>query len=797
MQRSPKKLAMTERRREDAAYNLFVARVIRVDYERNIVSLLNQFTNESIDSVSCLPCSASSAESTEIVTPEIGSLCIACNFETRAGFANVAIVTWITSGSLSGIDAIATRPLDDVPGRSNRVRGVYRKTYPGDRTTVLTDGYTEKHDDGWDKTSADFAREKQDPFRRSKIMTNGRELSFNDSGLSMTGFVHRPGASATDISPLLLPDGSQEWILYLSGTTQDGTTRYTKGTPDMIPLVENTKKISEFALDYTIPIEALETSLMDTILGTTQDPWSRTTITTDPSGVAYDNESFMINQGWDHPTSGSKQALGPTLKEGSTPQRRAWMIEKSEGTFVGSNIFDASTYGKVLKPVIFSSKFGTDTSSSYTPVNKSADQVETRLAASAHSLRFPYETNTTRLDITKEGMVTFEIGSTLPKENIPIDKSTYEYPWGAGRSVEGNILGSVRLVVGKNREEEDALDITALGSTVIRLGADDTILPNTRRNLQTQIRGQKDTIGNRTLQSWAIPKQVNNKNVVQGDCGDLVNKVAMENVSLRAATDGGMFLRLGARHGAVKRRHLMNGYADGQGRTMQPITASTATGRIDSRSPGRPTYSPITTAQAGNAYDSSYQFHDLTKVGQSTFPSSQPDVGPYVWSGDPITGPSIANSTITSGMDTTGLSADIHAVRDVLLRIGKNTQNNQSLLLDLDGGIVAAVGTDTQGRSLTAALDGGIEGTIGSNKAGKAVRLEIDGDIDLTINGNLQLNVTGDIVVDGVRILHTAKLSHTVKSCVIATSATVMHIEDTPNKVPNSGLRSAVDPIVH
>lgn len=783
--RRPTRLSPAEHTRSDVAYNLFQAKVIRVDYERMIVSLLNLHSNQIIDGVCLLPSSGSSPESTEVVMPEIGSTCLACYLSMTAGYAQTVVVSWHLSSTTSGIDAVAVRPTEDTPGWSNRRRGVYRKTYPGERTTVLTDGFTEKHNAGWDKAASDFSREKQDPLKRTRIETNGRKLSFNDSGLSMEGFINRPGALETDITPKLLPDGSKEWILYLNGLSSDGITRYTEGAQDMIPLVERTEKIPEFALDYTVPIEVLETYLMDVILGTTSDPWARTLVLTDTSKVSYDSQSYMINQGWDHPSNAktlSAGIVGPTLKEGPTPQRRAWMIEKTEGTLVGSNLFDPSTYGKVLKPVIFNEKFGSNLASHYSPVTKTIDQAETRLAASAFSLRFPYETNTTRFDVTKEGMISFEIGATLPKENVPFDSYSYEYPWGAGRSIEGSILGSVRLLIGKNREEEDSLDLTTLGGTYLRLGADDTSLPTTRRSSKTQIRGQMDTVGDRTIQSWTKPKMVIDPlsgklvPVTQGDIGsnDLSEKHAMENVSLRAAMDGGMFLRLGARHTASKRRHLKNGYKDGLGRVAQSVFDES---RVDSHSPNRPTYGAST-----NNNDEIYKFHDLTMVGKSTFPDSKPEVGPYAWSGDPI-----------GDMRTTGLSADIHTVRDVLFRIGKNAQNGQSLLMDLDGGIVAAIGKDLKGRSLTASLDGGIEATIGSiTSTPKAVRLEMNGDVDITINGNLHLNVTGDIIVDGVRILQTAKIGIVNKSLVIVNAANVAMLESAPQRQFNQGGLQAV-----
>src|SRR5208282_520023 len=152
--------------------------------------------------------------------------------------------------------------------------------------------------------------------------------------------------------------------------------------------------------------------------------------------------------------------------ESITPARRGFIIEKSEGTLVGSNLFDSLTYGFPLTPVLtpytYDGRFGANFESGYLPV-PAADTlannfVYTRMATSVQSVRFPYEYNTTRWDTTKEGMLLFEVGSSIPKANNPFS-NTYEYPHGAGRSVEGHLVGSLKLVVGKNLDEEDAIDL--------------------------------------------------------------------------------------------------------------------------------------------------------------------------------------------------------------------------------------------------------------------------------------------------------------------------------------------------
>ena len=266
------------------------------------------------------------------------------------------------------------------------------------------------------------------------------------------------------------------------------------------------------------------------------------------------------------------------------------------GTLVGYNRLDKSTYGKILKPQLFgpskTSRFSSEPSFNYSEVASSTDHVETLLAATAFSLRFPMEYNSTRFDVTKEGLVLAELGATLPKENIGWDPGTYEHPHGAGRSLELHTVGSVKTVIGKNRDEEESLDMVTIGQVVMRLGSDDAALPNADRNAQMQVRGNADAIEARKLQYWTSPK------AKPGDAGDLENKTGMESISLRAATDGGVVLRLGARNPASKRRHLKNGYADGQGKTP---------GGANSRTSGRPTY---------GAGDSNYRNAAIITIGE-------------------------------------------------------------------------------------------------------------------------------------------------------------------------------------
>ena len=430
----------------------------------------------------------------------------------------------------------------------------------------------------------------------------------------------------------------------------------------------------------------------------------------------------------------------------------------------------------MLKPQLFVGtqaqpslgKFGTSVESGYNGVVDSTDHAEARLAASCLAIRFPYEQNTTRLNVTKEGLVQMEIGSTLPKENIPLQPlKGYEYPFGAGRSLEANLVGSAKMVIGKNRDEEEALDAQILGQTVLRLGADDTSAPNVKRNdggniHQTQIRSRKDLMGDRTLQYWtpAIPA---------GDAGSLTNKTGMESISLRGAFDGGTVLRLGAKNPQSKRRHLKNGYVDGLGTTPYGVGDKN---RVDSKS-YRADY---------GAGDSIYQFHDLTQAGTSILPAIF--TNPYVWSGTPVK----SSTQGSDPMSSHGLSLDVHAVRDVLLRLGANPDSLQSLLMDLAGGIVMSLGQDYLGRSITAAMDGGIEITIKPNKQGRALQLMIDGDIDITHRGNLHYYTGGDVNTEATTHRSIVKTDRVETQQKKVSASLTRDTTEAPDIVNNQGL---------
>jgi hypothetical protein len=142
-------------------------------------------------------------------------------------------------------------------------------------------------------------------------------------------------------------------------------------------------------------------------------------------------------------------------------------------------------------------------------------------------------------------------------------------------------------------------------------------------------------------------------------------------------------------------------------------------------------------------------------------------------------------------MDASGLSFDLHTVQDVLLRLGKNLTSGQSLLLDLAGGLVMALGKDNQGRSITAAMDGGMEITILPNAQNKAIRLNIIGDVDISHQGHLQYNCSGDIITDCGTYCSTVKLDRFLKQTNSFTKTNGVVRNESTELGNNEGFRPA------
>lgn len=732
----PQRMSPLEHTVEDTKYGIFVGAVDFVDYERQILSIRDLTTGILYERVELQP-----DDSTTVV--EEGKKCICTILSSTSGYIRVAVIQWLKSGTKLGVDAKAHRPKEQEQGKNLRKRFIYRKAYPGQNSNTTPGGFSSLEDEAWDHQSQDLTRDKVDQFRRTRTQTTGTNISVDEAGIFVSGQIDRPNS---DIEAINLPDGSSSQVLYLKPGSRFGT-----GSYNSIPLVEKLDRVQEFGLDYPVPQEAINTEEYTKVLGLTEDPFARTSVS---DGV--DDQTYVNNQVSDAPLDNNDLPVGSLKNDAQTYRRKGYIVEGHKGTLVGYNAFDKSTYGQVLKPTLFpmtkAGRFSTDVESGYLPVSRSTDEVETKVAASAFSMRFPYEYNTTRFDITKEGLFQFEVGSTIPKENIPIDSSSYEHPHGAGRSLEGHFVGSVKLVLGKNRDEEDSLDLATIGQVVLRLGSDDASAPDSRRDVSTQIRSKNDSILTRNMQFWKPTLKV-------GDAGSLENKSAVEKVSLRAAFDGGTILRLGARAPEALRKHLYNGYSDPQG-TQEFSTSDT--GRKDSRTSGRPTY---------GSGDNLYAFHDLTQAGKSVLNHS-----PYFWSGAPIT-----------NMDRHGLSLDVHAVRDILLRVGSNPDSGQSLAIDLGGGMVAYLGKDKQSRSITATLEGGAEITISSNNEGNALQLEMNGNVNIYCKGNWTQVISGDYYIESNNHTEVTNIENVTKAMNIRQSAMVQHVTEGVDLVHNQG----------
>lgn len=740
----------------------FPVRVMSVDRNKPALTLRHAETGLVITGVTKFPVTASSYETTSMDLPEVGACGMAMYETWSKGYFTVAVICWIPSDLPSNVDAVAHRASNYAAneGYATRRRGVHRRPFPGQRSTTLSSGYHEFQGAGWDRMAQDLSEDHLDSNRRDWTRLTGRSLDYTEAGLRISGPVNRPGADTGLVPEETLPDGTTRQVVLLKpGVT--ASSRYLTGEPDALPFVESLERIQEFGLDFPVPREVLETSYLDDLVGAAASPWDRTTVL-DQNGMEVDGQGFVLDlkeQPFDHPYDAKADAVvGPGTREGATPKRRGWAIERVTGTLVGYHRPDTTTYGKVLKPVLFplstAGRFGTDLETGFRPVEDSKDHVEARLAAVASLTRFPHDYNTTRWMVTKEGQVLFEVGATLPRENIGLDTNLYEHPWGAGRSIEGHVVGSTRLLLGKNRDEEDSLDLRTLGQVVLRLGADDGALPDAGRSVAVQNRAHGDTPDARSLQYWTNPK------LTPGDAGslDAGGKTGAENVSLRAATDGGVFLRLGARNAAAKRRHLKNGFSDGQGKTAYaPGKGSRAASK------GRETY---------GAGDTKYRFHDLAQAGVNRSGEML-----YYPAGDCI-----------QDMDAHGLSADIHACQDILLRVGKNNLSNYSILLDLDGGVIGIVGKDKKGRSLVSTMEGGVEMSIGSADNGMAMQLEVVGDVNWVIRGNWHVHCTGDMVFDSMSSIYTlAKKNHVTKGTNVYSSALAKIVQEAPDMPKNQG----------
>src|SRR5271166_3019452 len=128
--------------RSDLQYQAFPAVILTVDTERKVCTLQDLRSGLSYVEVNIMPAIGSDFESTDVFMPTQGTTCVAVPVWWRAGFQQIAILSYQFADATRAGDAIATRPIEGVEGLSNRKRGTYRKAWEGQHTTVTNTGFT-------------------------------------------------------------------------------------------------------------------------------------------------------------------------------------------------------------------------------------------------------------------------------------------------------------------------------------------------------------------------------------------------------------------------------------------------------------------------------------------------------------------------------------------------------------------------------------------------------------------------------------------------------------------------------
>ena len=371
------------------------------------------------------------------------------------------------------------------------------------------------------------------------------------------------------------------------------------------------------------------------------------------------------------------------------------IIESVQGTLVGYDFFgNPNNYGKVLRHELFTGPDTTAVNSREISIegDNFPDFAKTRTWAVASMWKMPSTTSQTRFYVNKEGYISFHIGSTRPQIQHVFKTALADTlsqvaanPVGAGRSVEGSFGGSVRLLVEKDYKEE-SLELTALGRSFINLGCDDRTDYGFRP--RTYMDGREVPVG-----------VFEADELVRGRGGYTSNS---ERISLDMTTDGGLVLRIGKNSQNLVRKFRHNGY-DAKGRTLNTDRYQTSKN--------------LSKATFYTGGEDAYQFHDMS------LPSIRNSY-------------KFANPTpVISNTQQMASSLDAHLCGDAMLRIGADSIDNRSLVLDLAGALVAAIGKDSHdSRSIQAVLDGGIEIDVGRmGKTGNAIQGVLRGDVDLRI----------------------------------------------------------------
>jgi len=154
-------------------------------------------------------------------------------------------------------------------------------------------------------------------------------------------------------------------------------------------------------------------------------------------------------------------------------------IEKVSGTLVGNDPYTLrgrAQYGRLLRPSVFKSPTATTGSPGLDVVDNDTESTEQSLvAASLYRMRRPDGQGELFLSHDKEGHVFLSIPASSSKpSNL-----------GGGRSVEADLKGSLKLVMGANTNDNQSLDLYARGGFLWSLGT----LASSRRSLDLTAEG--------------------------------------------------------------------------------------------------------------------------------------------------------------------------------------------------------------------------------------------------------------------------------------------------------------------
>ena len=105
---------------------------------------------------------------------------------------------------------------------------------------------------------------------RTWAQITSRHVKYSDAGLTFEGPVVRPDATNIRLPPCRMEVGNTP---FSSSRTSNFPPGIINSQQDVVPYSERVTRVQEFSLDYPLPPEAMQTSLIDFVLGTTADPW--------------------------------------------------------------------------------------------------------------------------------------------------------------------------------------------------------------------------------------------------------------------------------------------------------------------------------------------------------------------------------------------------------------------------------------------------------------------------------------------------------------------------------------------